>query len=138
MLHSPQEAAMVKIVTVTLIAIILSAWLPTAPASAADVCFQDQFGRRYGVWVSGVFGQAFEIFVTLSNLAPGAGTVFLNGGAYVTPSGKVVAHLRSVAFGQTWTLDPPSFNSGIGTQFVNDIPNTALTITPAACVTALP
>jgi hypothetical protein len=130
---------MVKIVTVTLIAVVLSAFLPLAPASAADVCFQDQFGRRYGVWISGVFGQALDLFVTLSTTSGfGTGTVFLTGGGYIASNGKAGLHLRSVGFGQTLTLDPPSFNSGVGTQWVNDNPNTGLTITPAACLATLP
>jgi hypothetical protein len=130
---------MAKIVTVTLIVATLTTFLPTPPASAADVCFQDQFGRRYGIWISGIFGQALDLFVTLSTTSGlGTGTAFLTGGGYIASNGKAAINLRSVGFGQTLTLDPPSFNSGVGTQWVNDNPNTALTITPAACLTTLP
>ena len=133
-----------KLAIVMLVVLVAAGFVRPASALAADVCFKDQFDRVYGLSVEGVVGQAVEIFATLS-IPSGlfAGTSFLTGGAYLRSNGKVGATLTGVGLGITMTLDPPSFSSGVGTQFSYNVgpvngSQTGLTFTPAACLNPLP
>ena len=132
---------MVKTVVVALGVIGVTALLAPAPVSAG-VCFKDQFNRTYDLEVAGQFGQAAHLFATLALPSPFPGTVFLTGGAYLNSSGKAGVNLTSVGSGFTMTLDPPSFTSGVGTQFSYSVLSpgsmTGLTLTPASCLSSLP
>ena len=131
---------MAKVVVTMLLVVGLASSLWPAPASAADLCFQDQLGRQHGVWVVGIFGPVADVVVSQSVMVPpGLGTSLLTGGVHLDHYGQAVFELRSVAFGMTLGLVPPGFTSGVGTEWFNESPSsTVLTLTPASCLSSLP
>lgn len=110
-----------------------------APASADAICFQDQAGRTYVAYVTGVFGQTAEVLIRRNSVALGIPlTSVFSGGASLLIGGNASVQASSAAEGFSLTLNAPSFTSGTGTRFVYNTGDTAgsqfsLTITPATC-----